>query len=98
MDAIFVPWLWADVNMAGERQLFPLGSAEAGGELCISRGRIAKTIAIAIPSVWSEMCVAHADRSSEALRKDDAGATSVLNHRECDADYEQNRATNLLIN
>jgi len=27
MDAIFVPWLWADVNMAGERQLLPLGSA-----------------------------------------------------------------------
>jgi len=24
MDAIFVPWLWADVSMAGERQLFPL--------------------------------------------------------------------------
>lgn len=24
MDAIFVPWLWADVNLAGERQLFPL--------------------------------------------------------------------------
>jgi hypothetical protein len=23
VDAIFVPWLWADVNMAGERQLFP---------------------------------------------------------------------------
>ncbi len=37
-------------------------------------GSIAKTIAIAIPSVWSEMCVARADRSSEALRKGDAVA------------------------
>jgi hypothetical protein len=27
VDAIFVPWLWADVNMAGERQLFPLKNA-----------------------------------------------------------------------
>lgn len=26
MDATFVPWLWADVNMAGERQLFPLAA------------------------------------------------------------------------
>ncbi len=28
MDVIFVPWLLADVNMAGEWQLFPLGSTE----------------------------------------------------------------------
>jgi len=28
VHAIFVPWLWADVNMAGERQLSPLGSAK----------------------------------------------------------------------
>ncbi|MFN3501461.1 MAG: hypothetical protein ACK4ZJ_04320 [Allorhizobium sp.] len=28
VDANFVPWLWADVNMAGERQLFPFGSAK----------------------------------------------------------------------
>jgi hypothetical protein len=74
VDAIFVTLRWTNVNTPEERQLFPLGSAEAGGELSISRGSIAKTIAIAIPSVWSEMCVAHADRSSEALRKDDAVA------------------------
>jgi hypothetical protein len=28
VDVIFVPWLWADVNMAGERQLFPHRSAD----------------------------------------------------------------------
>jgi len=27
VDVIFVPWLWDDVNIAGERQLFPLWSA-----------------------------------------------------------------------
>lgn len=27
MDAIVAPWLCADVNMAVERQLFPLGGA-----------------------------------------------------------------------
>jgi len=26
VDAIFEPWLWADVKKAGERQLFPLVS------------------------------------------------------------------------
>jgi len=30
VDAIFGPWLWADVNIAGERHLFPLGSTSYG--------------------------------------------------------------------
>lgn len=34
MDAIFVPWLWADVNMAGERHLFPLKNALLTADIC----------------------------------------------------------------
>jgi hypothetical protein len=28
VDAMFVPWLWADVNMAEERQLFPFAAVK----------------------------------------------------------------------
>ncbi|THV16763.1 hypothetical protein [Rhizobium rhizophilum] len=39
MDAIFVPWLWADFNMERGRQLFPLGSAKSEVRLTHSSSR-----------------------------------------------------------
>jgi hypothetical protein len=40
-DTEFVSWLSADVNMAEERQLCPLGSAEPGMIRTVSHGNFA---------------------------------------------------------
>jgi hypothetical protein len=40
VDAIIVPWLWADVNMAVERQLFPLGSAKSEVRLTLKQAAL----------------------------------------------------------